>query len=63
MLMAGQCVDLVSYSSGVVRSTPGYDVLKLLPSFVCLETRIKKGSMVSVLVVAWLCFLGFCMEP
>ena len=46
MLMAGQCVDLVSYSGGTVRSTPGYDILKLLPSFVCLETRIEKGSKV-----------------
>lgn len=43
---AGQCVDLVSYTTGVVKSTPGYEVIKLLPSFVHLETHIKQGSKV-----------------
>merc|ERR1719410_2783576 len=37
---------LVSYSSGTVKSSPGYDVLKRLPSFVCLETYTKAGSKV-----------------
>ena len=46
-LAAGQCVDLVSYTSGIVKSTPGYNVMKLLPSFVCLNTVIKAGSKVS----------------
>ena len=44
MLACGQCVDLVSYTSGVVKSTPGYDIIRSLPSFVCLETHIKVGS-------------------
>jgi biotin carboxylase len=43
---AGQCVDLVSYSAGTVKSTPGYNIIKLLPSFVCLQTHIKPGSKV-----------------
>lgn len=43
---AGLCVDLVSYSTGVVKATPGYEVIKLLPSFVHLETHIKQGSKV-----------------
>lgn len=45
-LAAGQCVDLVSFASGTVKATPGYDVIKLLPSFVHLETHIKPGSKV-----------------
>lgn len=43
---AGQCVDLVSYSRGTVKSTPGYEVIKLLPSYIHLETHIKQGSKV-----------------
>lgn len=43
---SGQEVILVSKSGGTVRSTPGYDVIKHLPSFVCLESGIKKGSKV-----------------
>lgn len=45
-LAAGQCVDLVSYSSGTVKATPGYDIIKLLPSFVILETHVHHGSKV-----------------
>lgn len=41
---SGQEVILVSYSQGKVKSMPGYDVMKQLPSFVCLETGIKNGS-------------------
>lgn len=41
---SGQCVDLVSYTEGMVESTPGYDLIRNLPSFVCLETHIKQGS-------------------
>jgi biotin carboxylase len=41
---SGQEVILVSYSRGTVKSTPGYDVIKNLPSFVCLETGINSGS-------------------
>lgn len=44
---SGQCVDLVSYTSGIVKATPGYDVIKLLPSFVHLESHIKQGTKVS----------------
>ena len=40
---SGQEVILVSYSRGKVKSTPGYDVIKALPSFLCLETSIKSG--------------------
>ena len=41
---SGQEVILVSYSKGKVNSTPGYEVLKNLPSFVFLETGIKEGT-------------------
>merc|ERR1712194_402338 len=40
LLAAGQCVDLVSYVEGTVKSTPGYDLIRELPSFVCMETHI-----------------------
>jgi biotin carboxylase len=43
---SGQEVILVSYSRGTVQSTPGYEVMKHLPSFVCLETGIKVGTTV-----------------
>jgi len=43
---SGQEVILVSYSRGTVKTTPGYDVIKNLPSFVCLETGINPGSQV-----------------
>ena len=41
---SGQEVILVSFSRGTVKSSPGYDVIKSLPSFVCLETGINPGS-------------------
>lgn len=41
---AGQEVILVSFSRGKVKSTPGYDVIRQLPSFVTLETGTKPGS-------------------
>ena len=40
----GQEAILVSFSKGKVKSTPGYEVIKHLPSFLCLETGIKEGS-------------------
>jgi biotin carboxylase len=43
---SGQEVILVSFSRGVVKSTPGYDVLKNLPSFVYLETGVIPGAQV-----------------
>jgi hypothetical protein len=42
----GQECMLVSYASGQVKSTPGFDVIRQLPSFVCFETGIKAGSKV-----------------
>jgi biotin carboxylase len=46
-LASGQEVILVSYKSGTVRSTPGFDLIRSLPSFVSLETSVHIGSMVS----------------
>jgi biotin carboxylase len=43
---SGQEVIMVSMSQGTVKSTPGYDVIKNLPSFLCLETGVKAGSTV-----------------
>ena len=45
-LTRGQCVDLVSYTQGVVWDTPGYDKIKCLPSFAFLESGISRGSYV-----------------
>lgn len=42
----GQCVDLVSFSEGIVKSTPGYDRIRNLPSFVHLESSYGPGSKV-----------------
>jgi biotin carboxylase len=42
----GQCVDLVSYKAGTVKAIPGYDVMRILPSFVHMECNIKPGSKV-----------------
>lgn len=44
---AGQCVDLVIFKGGTVKATPGYDVIGLLPSFVCLNSHIKNGTKIS----------------
>jgi biotin carboxylase len=43
---SGQEVILVSFSRGRVAATPGYDVIRDLPSFVYMETGIKVGSYV-----------------
>jgi hypothetical protein len=40
MHVVRQEVILVSFSKGKVQSTPGYEVIKQLPSFICLETGI-----------------------
>lgn len=50
LLASGQCVDLVSFTQGTVKSTPGYDLIRTLPSFVWLETHIKAGSLVHTTV-------------
>ncbi len=47
---SGQEVILVAFQQGKVKSTPGYDVIKQLPSFVCLESGIKEGSLVDYTV-------------
>ena len=41
---AGQEVILVSYSRGKVQATPGFEVIKHLPSFVYLESGVKEGD-------------------
>jgi len=47
---AGQNVMLVSFFSGTVRSTPGYDKMKKLSSFVALQTGVEVGSKVELTV-------------
>jgi len=47
---SGQEVILVSFSSGTVKSTPGFDEIEKLKSFVYLETGVKKGSKVDYTV-------------
>jgi hypothetical protein len=42
----GQEVILVSFSRGKVKSTPGFEEIKELPSFVYLETGVREGSFV-----------------
>ena len=44
---SGDEIILVSYSEGTVKATLGYDMIKKLPSFHCLETNIKVSSKVS----------------
>ena len=41
---------LVSYSKGKVKSMPGFDVIKKLPSFVCMSPGVKIGSEVKFTV-------------
>uniref|UniRef100_A0A7R9ZEV6 ATP-grasp domain-containing protein n=1 Tax=Pseudictyota dubia TaxID=2749911 RepID=A0A7R9ZEV6_9STRA len=43
---AGQEVILVSYSRGTVNSTPGFDAIRRLESFLYLETSVEIGSKV-----------------
>jgi biotin carboxylase len=43
---SGDEIILVNYSRGTVKATPGYEMMKRLPSFVCLETGVKEGSKV-----------------
>eukprot|EP00529_Nitzschia_sp_RCC80_P004737 CAMPEP_0113503366 /NCGR_PEP_ID=MMETSP0014_2-20120614/34104_1 /TAXON_ID=2857 /ORGANISM="Nitzschia sp." /LENGTH=911 /DNA_ID=CAMNT_0000398325 /DNA_START=141 /DNA_END=2876 /DNA_ORIENTATION=+ /assembly_acc=CAM_ASM_000159 len=47
---AGQEVYLVSNGRGIVKDTPGFEVLQDLPSFVSLETGVRKGSSVDFTV-------------
>lgn len=41
---AGQVVMLVSFSKGKVKSTPGYEVVRMLPSFVHMDGYVKPGA-------------------
>mmetsp|Transcript_16175 Transcript_16175/g.37258 ORF Transcript_16175/g.37258 Transcript_16175/m.37258 type:complete len:982 (-) Transcript_16175:345-3290(-) len=43
---SGQEVILVSFGRGVVKATPGFDVIKEMASFVYLETGVRPGSRV-----------------
>jgi len=47
---AGQEVMLVSFSKGKVTAMPGFEKIKALPSFVCLETGVDIGSQVEYTV-------------
>ena len=47
---SGEEVILVSHSRGIVKSTPGFDEIEKLPSFVYLETGVKEGSHVDYTV-------------
>jgi biotin carboxylase len=47
---SGQEVILVSNSKGKVEATPGFEVVKHLPSFLVLESGISKGSEVEYTV-------------
>jgi len=47
---AGQTVMLVSFFSGIIKSTPGYDKMRKMKSFVALQTGYKIGSEVSLTV-------------
>ena len=47
---AGQEVYLVSKGRGTVRSTPGFEIIKELQSFVYLETGVRSGSSVDFTV-------------
>lgn len=44
---SGDEIIFVSYSEGMVKATPGYDMIKKLPSFHCLETGVGVGSKVT----------------
>jgi len=47
---AGQNVMLVSFFSGSVRTTPGYDKMRKMSSFVALQTGVTVGSKVELTV-------------
>ena len=47
---SGLVVFLISYSSGIVASTPGYEVMKKMASFLELHTSISPGSAVEATV-------------
>ena len=52
---SGQMVFLISSSSGIVASTPAYEVMKKMDSFLDLRTSISPGSAVEVTVDGFTC--------
>ena len=58
---AGQEIELVSYSRGIVKSTPGYEMIAQLPSFVHLESNIKPGSTVEYTIDLDTCVGTVCL--
>jgi len=47
---AGQSVMLVSFFSGIIKATPGYEKIRRMKSFVALQTGYKIGSEVTLTV-------------
>jgi len=47
---SGQEVILVSFGRGVVKTTPGFEDIKQMPSFVYLETGVRPGSRIDYTV-------------
>lgn len=47
---SGQEVIFVSYSSGTVKATPGYDVIKMMPSYVHMGGLVAPGAEVDYTV-------------
>merc|ERR1719499_1227886 len=47
---AGQNVMLVSFFAGTVRATPGYEKMRMMPSFVALQTGVTVGTKVELTV-------------
>jgi biotin carboxylase len=47
---AGQEVIFVNKSTGIVKASPGYDVIKMMPSFLHMDGMISKGSTVDYTV-------------
>lgn len=47
---AGQEVIFVNKSTGTVKSTPGYDVIKMMPSFLHMDGMVSNGSTVDYTV-------------
>lgn len=60
-LSAGQEIELVSFARGTVKSTPGYDMIAQLPSFVHLESSFKKGSKVEFTIDLDTCVGTVCL--
>mmetsp|Transcript_3871 Transcript_3871/g.5772 ORF Transcript_3871/g.5772 Transcript_3871/m.5772 type:complete len:931 (-) Transcript_3871:263-3055(-) len=57
-LASGQEVKLVSYSKGIVKATPAFEIFRMLPSFVLLQTMIDVGSEVDYSTDLFTCIGG-----